>query len=405
MEVSSQAQNNQKEYDVLIMGGLGHIGLPLGLVFAQKGLNVCLLDVDENKARLVLDGIMPFIEYGAEPILRDVLSKKNLKISLDKKDISRARNIIVTLGTEVDEYLNPKTRKLMDSILGIREYLDSNQTLIMRSTVYPTLCRQLSKRLNGINIAYCPERIAEGYAIKELSELPQIISGFNEKAIKDAKELFSIIAPKVIETSVEEAELIKLFTNSWRYLQFAITNQFYTTATKIGADYNKIRRALGDGYDRAYSLPSAGFTAGPCLLKDTMQLRAFDSDFLLGYSAMMVNENLPNFIVNNLSKKYDLSKKKVGILGMAFKAEIDDIRDSLSYKLIKLLKFHGAEVYCSDEYIKDPGFIPKSDLIEKCDIIIIGTPHAAYKEILFPRNVDVIDLWDIAKKEDILNKR
>ncbi len=390
--------NNEKIFDVLIMGGLGHIGLPLGLIFAQKGLNVCLLDVDENKARLVLNGIMPFVEYDAEPVLKEVLQKGKLKISKNNEDIAKSKNIIITLGTDVDEYSNPQTKRLMDTIFGIKRYLDSSQTIIMRSTVYPTLCRQLSKKLEGINIAYCPERIVQGYAMKEIPQLPQIVSGFNEKAIRDATELFSRISPKIIETSVEEAELIKLFTNSWRYMQFAITNQFYTMATKIGCDYNRIRKAMADGYERIYSLPSAGFSGGPCLLKDTLQLKAFDNgNFLLGYSAMMVNESMPNFIVDELNKKYDLSKKKVGVLGMAFKAEIDDIRDSLSYKLIKLLHFYGAEVHCSDELVKDTSFISKEELIKKSDIVIIGAPHSAYREMSIPESIYLVDLWGIIK--------
>ena len=392
--------NNQKKFDVLIMGGLGHIGLPLGLNFAQKGLKVCLLDIDENKTRLVLNGIMPFVEYGAEEVLKAALENGNLRVSKNIGDISNAKNIIVTLGTDVDEYFNPQTKKLMDTIMGIKRYMDSEQTLIMRSTVYPTLCRQLSKKMEGINIAYCPERIVQGYAMREIPQLPQIVSGFNEKAIKNAGELFSKISPKIIETSVEEAELIKLFTNSLRYIQFATTNQFYTMATKLGCDYNKIRKAMSDGYERVYSLPSPGFSGGPCLLKDTLQLKAFDEGhFLLGYSAMMVNENMPNFIMDDLIKKYDLSKKKVGILGMAFKADIDDARDSLSYKLIKLLSFHGAKVSCSDEFIKDANFVSKEDLIKDNDIIIVGTPHSAYKTILIPENVHLVDLWGIIGKE------
>jgi UDP-N-acetyl-D-mannosaminuronic acid dehydrogenase len=397
-------QDKQKEYDVLIMGGLGHIGLPLGLIFAKKGLEVCLLDIDRNKAESVLKGHMPFIEYGADTILKEVLEKKTLKISMNKKDISKAKNVIVTLGTEVDEYFNPQTKKLMDSIMDIKDYLDPTQTLIMRSTVYPTLCRQLSKRLDGISIAYCPERIAEGYAIKEIPELPQIISGIDERAVKNAKELFDKISPKTIETTVEEAELIKLFTNSWRYLQFAISNQFYSMAKKLendGVDYNRIRKAMADGYERMYLLPRAGFVGGPCLLKDTLQLKAFDNGhFLLGYSAMMVNESLPNFVVENLSRLHNLNKKKVGILGMAFKADVDDIRDSLSYKLVKLLDFHGAKVSCSDEFIKDPNFISKEDLIKNNEIIIVATPHSVYKNLEIPQNTYLIDLWGITEKNN-----
>ena len=399
-------EDRERKFDVLIVGGLGHVGLPLGIVFAQKGLEVCLFDIDENKAKLVLNGIMPFVEHGAEPILKDVLEKKKLKISFDKRDISYARNVIITLGTEIDEYMNPQVRKFMDSISEISEYLDSGQTLIIRSTVYPGVCRQMLKNFgwnageNPIHVAYCPERLAQGYGIKELLELPQIVSGFSEKAIKDAIELFSVVSPKIVETIVEEAELIKLFSNSFRYIQFSVANQFYTLATKLGLDYERIRKALIEGYDRAGTLASAGFSAGPCLLKDTMHLVAFDNaNFPLGNAAMIINEGLPNTIVESLKKKHDLNKKKVGILGMAFKAEVDDIRDSLSFKLRKLLKFHGAEVFCSDEFAKDPRFVSKEELIKNSDIIIVGAPHSAYKELQISGDIDVVDLWGILKKD------
>lgn len=395
--------DNEKIFDVLIIGGLGHVGLPLGLVFAKKDLKVCLLDVDKNRAEIVGRGIMPFIEYGAEPILKEVLEKGNLKISLDKRDIAKSKNIIITIGTDIDKHLNPKTKQFVEFISEIKEYLDSSQNIIIRSTIYPTTCRKiyniLGRDKNLWNLTYCPERIVQGHGIKELSELPQIVSGFNEKAVKNVSELFSKISPKIIEVSVEEAELIKLFSNALRYIQFATANQFYIIANKLGVDYDKIRAAMKIGYERVHSLPSAGFSAGPCLFKDTMHLVSFDdTNFSLGHSAMMVNEGMPNFIIENLKKKYDLSKIKVGILGMAFKAEIDDIRDSLSYKLLKLLKFHGAKVSCSDEFVKNPNFVSKEELIKNSDVIIIGAPHSIYKELSIPGNVEVVDLWGITKK-------
>jgi len=154
-----------------------------------------------------------------------------------------------------------------------------------------------------------------------------------------------------------------------------------------------------EGYGRAASLPGAGFAAGPCLLKDTMQLAAFNSNsFMLGHSAMMVNEGLPSFLVEQLQKRYDLSTITVGILGMAFKANIDDTRDSLSYKLGKILRFHGATVQYSDEFAKDPTFITKEALVSSCDVVIVGVPHSAYKTLTVPEKLDVVDVWNVLPK-------
>jgi UDP-N-acetyl-D-mannosaminuronic acid dehydrogenase len=198
--------------------------------------------------------------------------------------------------------------------------------------------------------------------------------------------------------SVQEAELSKLFSNAWRYIQFAITNQFYMIATEHGADYERIHRAMTQNYERAQSFPKAGFSAGPCLLKDTLQLAAvYGNHFQLGHAAMMINEGMPNFVVDQLIKGYkiDLAGKRVGILGMAFKADCDDIRDSLSFKLAKVLGFHGAIVSCSDEYVRDDSFMTKEALIESSSVVIVAVPHSAYKGMVLPEDKVVFDLWGI----------
>jgi len=391
-----------KLFDIVIIGGLGHVGLPLGIVFADKGLKVCLYDIDFKKANFVRKRKMPFMEYGAEPILKKTLKNGNLKISSDIKSISKARYVVIAIGTPIDEYLNPKVRSFLDFFAGLKKYLSKNQVIIIRSTVYPHTCIQILKVLGGKSwrVAYCPERIAQGYAVKELGELPQIVAGMTNDAACKAAELFSRIAPKIIRVSVKEAELIKLFTNAWRYIQFAVTNQFYMVARDYGVNYDRLRRAMVAEYGRAANLPAAGFAAGPCLLKDTMQLASFyGSNFFLGHAAMIVNEGLPGFIVEDLKKRYDLSKTTVGILGMAFKADIDDIRSSLSYKLGKILRFYGAKVFYSDEYVKDPTFVPKEKLIASSNVIIIGIPHTQYKGLVMPKNKEVVDLWGITKRK------
>ena len=389
----------QFKYDVVIVGGLGHVGLPLGIVFASKGLKVCLNDINKDVAKKVTSGELPYIEYGAEPLLKETLAKGNLTVNLEPKCIAEARYVIITIGTPVDEYLNPKTRQFLEFIENIKQYLDPTQIIIIRSSVFPRTCRQIMKVLGDEqdwHLAYCPERIVQGYAVQELEKLPQIVSGLSDHAILKASELFKVITKKIIKSTMGEAELAKLYSNSWRYIQFAIANQFYMIATDFGEDYDRIRNIMVDGYDRAKGLPSAGFSAGPCLVKDTMQLASFSNNqFLLGQAAMNVNEGLPNYIVNNLKKNHDLNKKTVGILGMAFKADVDDLRDSLSYKMGKILRFEGAKVLYSDEFAKNPDFVTKEKLIKLSDIIIIGAPHSNYRGLIIQNDVTIIDLWGI----------
>jgi UDP-N-acetyl-D-mannosaminuronic acid dehydrogenase len=316
--------------------------------------------------------------------------------------VSEAQSVVFAVGTPVDEYLNPKTRAFLEVVRELHPYLRRSQTIVIRSTVYPRTCRQLLRELGEAagpwHIAYCPERIVQGHALEELGSLPQIVAGLSETAEERAADLFSRVAPKIIRTSVEEAELVKLFSNAWRYIQFAVANQFYMIANEFGLDFDRLRQIMRDGYGRAASLPSAGFAAGPCLLKDTMQLAAFNNNnFLLGQAAMMVNEGLPGFIVEHLRRRLDLSRTKVGILGMAFKANIDDIRDSLSYKLGKILRFHGAEVLYSDEFAQDPTFIAKERLVAESQVVVVGVPHDAYRDLRVPPHVEVVDLWGILR--------
>tara|TARA_B100000315_G_scaffold53193_1_gene47519 strand:- start:468 stop:1634 length:1167 start_codon:yes stop_codon:yes gene_type:complete len=383
-------------FDICIVGGLGHVGLPLGIVFASKGLKVCLNDINEEVAKTVQSGELPYVEYGAKPLLKKALANGNLTVSLNPECTSDAKYVIIAIGTPVDEYLNPKTRQFLEFVEDIKQYLDPSQIIIVRSSVFPRTCKQIMNVLGDEqewHLAYCPERIVQGYAVQELEKLPQIVAGFSEHAIEEASHLFEKISNKIIRTTMGEAELVKLFSNSWRYMQFAIANQFYMIANDFGEDYDHVREIMIDGYDRAKGLPSAGFTAGPCLLKDTMQLLAStNNQFLLGQAAMNVNEGLPNYIVENLKKEFNLSKKVVGILGMAFKADVDDIRDSLSYKLGKILRFEGAKVLYSDEFAKDPSFINKEELINSSDIIIFATKHTNYKTLELPKDKIVINI-------------
>ena len=157
---------------------------------------------------------------------------------------------------------------------------------------------------------------------------------------------------------------------------------------------------MRDGYERNINLPTAGFTAGPCLLKDTMQLSSFyNHKFLLGHSAMSINEGIPKFIINKLENKYNLKKKTVGVLGLTFKAETDDIRDSLSIKLLQLLKLKKIKTLQSDEFVRNKQNIDKKDLVKKSDIIILATPHKAYKKLKIRKNKILIDIWGLIDKK------
>jgi UDP-N-acetyl-D-mannosaminuronic acid dehydrogenase len=243
-------------------------------------------------------------------------------------------------------------------------------------------------------VAFCPERVAQGVALEEIHSLPQIISGVSPRAVERASELFKLITPDLIVVPTMAAELTKLYNNAWRYIQFAAANQFYMIANEYGLDFYEIHRAMTEKYPRAKGFPKAGFAAGPCLFKDTMQLSSFNENaFFLGHSAMLVNEGLPNYIVRRASAKYDLRNLTVGILGMTFKPDCDDPRDSLSYKLKKCLTFEAGEVLCSDPYLERPWIHTPEEVIARSGLIFIGTPHTPYKKLDY-KGKPVIDVWN-----------
>ena len=385
--------------DVVIVGGLGHVGLPLGIMLASKGKKVCLYDVNVDVSEQVQRGELPYVEYGAEGLLRNVIEQGTLTTSLDPSAISRASYVIIAVGTPVDKNLNPDVDYFLTIFRSLKCYLDPSQTIIVRSSVYPRTCARMFEELGGgaaWSFAYCPERIVQGFAVDELSKLPQIVAGFSDLAIENASALFELVSSKIIRTTMGEAELVKLFSNAWRYIQFGTANQFFMIANELGEDYQRIREVMIDGYERTNGIPGAGFAAGPCLLKDTMQLAAVSGGtFALGHAAMHINEGMPNHIVRELKKKVDIKGCRVGILGMAFKANIDDVRDSLSFKLAMVLRFEGAEVSCTDEYVNDDTFEQLDQVISNCEVLIVGAPHIQYHHLTIPVEKIVIDPWGI----------
>jgi len=279
--------------------------------------------------------------------------------------------------------------------------------LILRSTVYPGTTDWLHEYLRRLGrknrIAFCPERVVQGYGIKELRDMPQIVSATTPEAEREASDLFRRVAPELVVVKPIEAEFAKLFNNAYRYIEFAATNQFYLIAKSAGADYQAVMRAMKHNYPRAKNFPGPGFSAGPCLFKDTMQLVAYArNQFGLGHAAMQVNEGFVLQLVDDLRRTRDISKMTVGLLGMAFKAEIDDIRASLSYKLKHALQMYAREVLTTDPYVTiDRSLLPLDQVVARSDILILCTPHSAYAEADFGSK-PVVDVWGFLKNAKIV---
>ena len=389
-----------QDLDLVVLGGGGHLGLPLALSFADAGWRVGIYDIDRPKLDRIGRGEMPFLENGAEALLKRILASGRLELGADAEMVGRTDRLIVVVGTPVDEFLGPSMTIFEDTVAEIAPHLRRGALVILRSTVYPGtteyVAQQLAARGCHVDVAFCPERIAEGHALEELRTLPQIVGADDEQAANRANEVFARLGLRAIPTTSREAELAKLFTNTWRYMKFAVANQFFMIADQAGVDYTNVLRAIREDYPRAHDLPGPGFAAGPCLFKDAMQLAAFTSDhFPMGQAAMQVNEGLPAYVVSALQRRYGtLQGKTVGILGMAFKAESDDTRASLSFKLRKLLQWAGARVLCTDPYVEDSRILPLEQVLADSEILILGAPHAPYRSLEIGGK-DLVDVWGV----------
>ena len=393
---------DQVSRDVVVIGGCGHVGLPLALAFADRGARVGIYDVSEAAVATVNSGQMPFAEPGADEVLSRVLAAGRLVASADPAIVSTGEHVLVVIGTPVGEKLEPDQSAIPNALQSCAAHLGPGQILILRSTVYPGVTARVEKMVAGlgveIDVAFCPERIAEGKAMTELFELPQIVSSRTARGLERASELFRKLTPTLVPMTPEEAELAKLFTNVWRYIKFATANQLYMMANDRGLDFERIRQGLVLDYPRAADMPGAGFAAGPCLFKDTMQLAAFNNNnFALGHTAMAINEGLPLYLVARLEQRFDLGSMTVGICGMAFKGGSDDVRSSLSYKLKRLLAFKADRVLCTDPYVTtDPDLTPLDEVLAQADLLIIAAPHPEYAAL--ETGKPVADVWNVLGK-------
>lgn len=385
--------------DYVVIGGCGHVGLPLALSLVDVGSRVGIVDSDTAKIVSVRGGRMPFQERGADELLVRALNSGRLELSDQSEMVSRADVVITALGTPIDEFMNPSMRVFERIVEQLAPHLRTDALVILIGTVFPGATEYFRDSLRSrgveVQVAFCPERIAEGNALAEIRALPQIIGVTTDVAFERASAVFDKFGVKIIRTTPREAELAKLITNAWRYMKFAIANEFFEIAHRGGLDYSRILGSVRTDYPRAAGLPGPGFAAGPRLLKDTMQLAAFSQDqFPMGRAAMLVNEGLPGYIVDVLDGRRPLVGRTVGVLGMAFKGGSDDPRNSLSYKLKKLLGFKGAEVLCTDPYVRDPELLPLEQVVRQSDTVIVAAPHGAYREIPLD-GCEVVDIWGI----------
>lgn len=392
--------------------GLGRVGLPFALILTEQGYQVTGIDINTQLLNSIRHKIPPFLEEGCQSYL-DRFVGCGFEVTSDFSGIAEADYIVVTVGTPVDDNLNPVIGDLLNVMDRIGPNMRSGQTVILRSTMSPRTTERIGQHLSQISglvvdkdlfIACCPERIAEGKAFRELKTIPQIVGGVGEASTRQARSFFEPLGVEVLPTDALSAEISKLFTNMFRYIEFAIANEFFMLAEKHGRNFLEIRKLVNHGYQRG-GLAAAGLTAGPCLFKDGFFLLD-DVPFTdLITNSWRINENLPNFLLNLIDTRYSVVGRHVALLGMAFKGDSDDTRQSLSFRMRKLLQAKGAIVHEHDPYVSRFSTYSLEEVVTQSSVSIIAAPHSLYRESLpqiFARHQTLVcDIWNLCGQNQV----
>ena len=390
--------------------GLGRIGLPLALSFADRGLDVIGVEKQGRVIDLINACEMPFEETGTQELLERVLPTERLTITDSIREAARADWIVLTLGTPTFSHIEVDISDIRGVVDDLMPLLREGQTLILRSTVGPGTTEWLAGYIeqrrgfavgSEFYVAHVPERIAVNHFLEEIATLPTIIGGIEPHSGEKAAELFSVFGAEIMQTTPVQAELAKTWTNILRYVEFAIPNLLMMNAEQHGANAFEVIDLINHDYPRG-GMKAPGLTAGTCLRKDFAfsEERSHAPGMLLAVSR--VNEGVPLFLVEGIKRRLSgLGSRKVAVLGLTFKRDTDDERDSLSPKLIRLLERELADVAVSDPHASTPTQ-PLADAVRDADVVIVATNHSAFtgrdtlREILALVSDDclIVDPWN-----------
>jgi UDP-N-acetyl-D-mannosaminuronic acid dehydrogenase len=402
--------------DVSIIGGAGHVGLPLGLVLTDAGHDVTIIDKNEKLLESIEDGSFPYYEPGAETLLDDALAADKLDLTTEISAISDSEIVIIVIGTPIDEHNNPEIRNLLNLTVEARPYLQEDQLVLLRSTVYPGTTKRVRDRIEkgpltvgeDLHLAFTPERISQHNSLKEIINFPQLVGSFSDTGYAVAETFFeTFIHADCLRLTPTESEIGKLFTNMWRYISFAVANEFYLIVEEFARDHDvnvhRILNKTGREYPR-FDVPDPGpNVGGPCLTKDGWFLadKIPYNEFVS--TSFQVNEGMPAQIIDRMSRM-EPNPEKVTILGMTFKRDSDDIRNSVSFKLEKQLELNGVTNIVEIEPNVE-GFDSWDD-VRDSDWVILMTNHSAFDDLkpifdsvdnpdcLF---CDIWGMWEAAK--------
>jgi UDP-N-acetyl-D-mannosaminuronic acid dehydrogenase len=369
-------------YDVAIVG-LGRVGLPLALCFADHGLRVLGIDDDRERLAALRARSMPFLETGAQ----DLLERAELDLSEEIRDAAQATHIVITLGTPSFSQIEIDISQIRQALDELRDELRAGHSLILRSTVAPGTTEYVAAYLrrhttleigSEVYVAHAPERIAAGRFIEEIHSLPCIVGGVGADSGAVVGRLFAVFGAPIVQTTPVQAELAKIWTNILRYTNFALPNLLMMDCEQYGANVFEVIELINRDYPRG-GIAKPGFTAGTCLRKDFAfsEERSYAPGMLLAVSR--VNESVPLFLIRGLHRRIgSLEGRRICVLGLAFKADTDDERDSLSHKLVRLLERELADVAVHDPLIH-AATLPFPEALRDADAVIVATNHSEFR--------------------------
>tara|TARA_B110000263_G_C15286640_1_gene501145 strand:+ start:289 stop:1572 length:1284 start_codon:yes stop_codon:yes gene_type:complete len=399
---------------IIAVIGLGRVGLPLASVLANSGFKISGVDANQSRLESIKKGICPFYDPPLQENLEKAISSGNVSVMKNISESNLPDIIFFTVGTPSSNEGTVDYSQLYGALEEISNINIKDKMIILRSTMPPKTTEDViipyledkSSLKCGIDfgLAVCPERILEGKAVKELFELPEIIGGINKISTRIAKEVFLAINPnkEILITTLTGGELAKLFTNIYRYTTFALANEFAVWSEIYGVDGSEIIKLANYNYDRC-NIPMPGFAGGPCLSKDGTFLDQNTTFTSIVSTAWKLNESIPQHIINNIKKiGGNLFNKKITVLGLSFKSGSDDLRNSPSVKLTKILKSAGANILIHDPYVKSTSSLDES--LKESDIVIIATNHKEFKDIkdkINNSNAKIIyDVWSMYQESD-----
>jgi UDP-N-acetyl-D-mannosaminuronic acid dehydrogenase len=392
-------------HDVAIVG-LGRVGLPLALCFSDHGLRVLGIDNDQELLATLRERRMPFRENGAQ----ELLERSELALSDRIADAAQATHIVITLGTPSFSHIEIDMGQIRQALDELTGELRAGQSLILRSTVAPGTTDYVAAYLrrhtelevgSEIYVAHAPERIAAGRFVEEIHSLPCIVGGVGEASGAVVGALFSVFGAPIVQTTAVQAELAKIWTNILRYTNFALPNLLMMDCEQYGANVFDVIELINRDYPRG-GIAKPGFTAGTCLRKDFAfsEERSYAPGMLLAVSR--VNESVPLFLIRGLIRRIGaLEGRRIGVLGLAFKADTDDQRDSLTHKLVRLLERELAQVAVHDPLLP-AATVGFEMAVQDADAVIVATNHTVFRtpqalaEILAGASAEclIVDPWD-----------